>query len=167
MLAAGRGSMNSAIVFGASLWSGYALPGCHPKNGSTRPQPAEVPLIKRGNLSRQSRPPLRPIKCTISIAPSSMLEVVPTSILSSSQKGMRTHLQSLSRSRRDTPSKGQRRAYPARERLTALGESGDFAMVARNDDTPPRGPGERDANDRRTRNEGRRQRVPRRAGVIA
>jgi hypothetical protein len=38
------------------------------------------------------------------IAPSSMLEVAPTSIDSSSQKGMRTHHQSLSRSRRDTPS---------------------------------------------------------------
>jgi hypothetical protein len=40
------------------------------------------------------------------IAPSSMLEVAPTSIDSSSQKGMRTHYQSLSRSRRDTPSVG-------------------------------------------------------------
>jgi hypothetical protein len=40
------------------------------------------------------------------IAPSSMLEVAPTSIDSSSQKGMRTHHQSLSRSRRDTPSVG-------------------------------------------------------------
>jgi hypothetical protein len=40
------------------------------------------------------------------IAPSSMLEVAPTSIDSSSQKGMRTHHQSLSRSRRDTPSIG-------------------------------------------------------------
>jgi hypothetical protein len=38
------------------------------------------------------------------IAPSSMLGVVPTSIHSSSQKGMRTHRQSLSRTRRDTPS---------------------------------------------------------------
>jgi hypothetical protein len=36
------------------------------------------------------------------IAPSSMLEVAPTSI--QSQKGMRTHHPSLSRSRRDTPS---------------------------------------------------------------
>jgi len=50
--------MNSAAVFGASLWSGYALPACLPENGSPRPQPAEVPLIKGGNLSRQSRPPL-------------------------------------------------------------------------------------------------------------
>ena len=38
------------------------------------------------------------------IAPSSMLEVAPTSIHSSSQKGMRTHHPSVSRSRRDTPS---------------------------------------------------------------
>jgi hypothetical protein len=38
------------------------------------------------------------------IAPSSMLEVAPTSINSSSQKGMRTHHPSVSRSRRDTPS---------------------------------------------------------------
>ena len=42
------------------------------------------------------------------IAPSSMLEVAPTSIQSSSQKGMRTHRQSLSRSRRDTPSSPNR-----------------------------------------------------------
>jgi hypothetical protein len=35
------------------------------------------------------------------------LEVAPTSIHSSSQKGMRTHRPSLSRSRRDTPSKGR------------------------------------------------------------
>jgi hypothetical protein len=50
--------MNSAVVFGAPLWSGYALPAGHPENGSPRPQPAEVPLINGGNLSRQSRPPL-------------------------------------------------------------------------------------------------------------
>ena len=49
--------MNFAVVFGASLWSGYALPACHPDNGIPRRQPAEVPLIKRENLSRQSRPP--------------------------------------------------------------------------------------------------------------
>ena len=29
--------MNSAVVFGAPLWSGYALPACHPENGSPRP----------------------------------------------------------------------------------------------------------------------------------
>jgi hypothetical protein len=40
------------------------------------------------------------------IAPSSMLEIAPTSIYSSSQKGMRTHHPNLSRSRRDTPSSG-------------------------------------------------------------
>jgi hypothetical protein len=40
------------------------------------------------------------------IAPSSMLEVALTSIHSSSQKGMRTHHPSVSRSRRDTPSIG-------------------------------------------------------------
>ena len=50
--------MNFAVVFGASLWSGYALPACHPENGTPRRQPAELPLIKRENLSRQSRPPL-------------------------------------------------------------------------------------------------------------
>ena len=50
--------MNFAVVFGASLWSGYALPACHPENGNPRRQPAEVPLIKRENLSRQSQPPL-------------------------------------------------------------------------------------------------------------
>ena len=49
--------MNSAGVFGASLWSGYALPACHPENG-TRRQPAELPLIQSGNLSRRSRPAL-------------------------------------------------------------------------------------------------------------
>jgi hypothetical protein len=38
------------------------------------------------------------------IAPSSMREVAPTSIHSSSQKGMRTHHPKLSRSRRDTSS---------------------------------------------------------------
>src|SRR6476469_2197467 len=38
------------------------------------------------------------------IAPSSMPEATPTSIQSSSQKGMRTHRPSVSRSRRDTPS---------------------------------------------------------------
>ena len=27
--------MNFAVVFGASLWSGYALPACHPENGTT------------------------------------------------------------------------------------------------------------------------------------
>jgi hypothetical protein len=37
------------------------------------------------------------------IAPSSMPEVAPTSIQSSSQKGMRAHQSKLSR-RRDTPS---------------------------------------------------------------
>ena len=47
-----------AVVFGASLWSGYALPAGRPENGSPRRQPAGVPLIKGGNLSRQSRPPL-------------------------------------------------------------------------------------------------------------
>ena len=52
--------MNFAVVFGASLWSGHALPACHPENGNPRRQPAEVPLIKRENLSRQSRPPLNP-----------------------------------------------------------------------------------------------------------
>jgi len=40
------------------------------------------------------------------IAPSSMLEVEPTSIHSSSQKGMHTQHPRLSRSRRDTPSYG-------------------------------------------------------------
>jgi hypothetical protein len=40
------------------------------------------------------------------IAPSSMLVVMPTSIHPSSQKGMRTHHQRMSRSRRDTPSLG-------------------------------------------------------------
>ena len=50
--------MNFAVVVGASLRSGYALPACHPDNGTPRRQPAEVPLIKRGNLSRQSRPAL-------------------------------------------------------------------------------------------------------------
>jgi hypothetical protein len=25
--------MNFAVVFGASLWSGYALPACHPEKG--------------------------------------------------------------------------------------------------------------------------------------
>src|SRR4029077_11116439 len=38
------------------------------------------------------------------IAPSSMLELEPTSIHSSSQKGMRAQHPRLSRSRRDTPS---------------------------------------------------------------
>jgi hypothetical protein len=38
------------------------------------------------------------------IAPSSMLELEPTSIRSSSQKGMRTQHPRLSRSHRDTPS---------------------------------------------------------------
>src|SRR3954453_16073315 len=38
------------------------------------------------------------------IPPSSMPEAKPTSIQSSSQKGMRTHRPSVSRSRRDTPS---------------------------------------------------------------
>jgi hypothetical protein len=52
------------------------------------------------------------------IAPSSMLEVAPTSIQSSSQKGMRTHRQSLSRSRRDTPSYGD---DERRQRASALG----------------------------------------------
>jgi hypothetical protein len=42
------------------------------------------------------------------IAPSSMLEVEPTSTHSSSQKGMRTQRPKLSRSRRDTPSLGAR-----------------------------------------------------------
>jgi hypothetical protein len=46
------------------------------------------------------------------IAPSSMLEVAPTSIQSSSQKGMRTHHPSLSRSRRDTPSSGHEHLLP-------------------------------------------------------
>ena len=59
--------MNFAVVFGASLWSGYALPACHPENGNPRRQPAEVPLIKRENLSRQSRPPL--ISRPLSTAP--------------------------------------------------------------------------------------------------
>jgi hypothetical protein len=27
--------VNFAVVFGASLWSGYALPACHPENGTT------------------------------------------------------------------------------------------------------------------------------------
>src|SRR5262245_5774126 len=50
----------------------------------------------------------RPTKCDL-IAPSSMLEVEPTSIHLSSQKGLHTHHPSLSRSRRDTPSVGGRR----------------------------------------------------------
>lgn len=50
--------MNSAVVISASLWSGYALPACHPDNGTPQRQPAELPLIKRGNLSRRSRPAL-------------------------------------------------------------------------------------------------------------
>lgn len=49
---------DSAAVFGVSLWSGYALPACHPENSTPRRQPAEIPLIKSGNLSRRSRPPL-------------------------------------------------------------------------------------------------------------
>jgi hypothetical protein len=44
------------------------------------------------------------------IAPSSTPEVEPTSIQSSSQKGMHAHHPKLSRSRRDTPSFG---ALPA------------------------------------------------------
>jgi hypothetical protein len=40
------------------------------------------------------------------IAPSSMLEVAPTSIHYRQRKGMRTHHPSLSRSRRDKPSFG-------------------------------------------------------------
>ena len=47
-----------AAVVGASLRSGYALPACHPDNGTPQRQPAEAPLIQRRNLSRQSRPPL-------------------------------------------------------------------------------------------------------------
>src|SRR6516164_4616267 len=47
------------------------------------------------------------------IAPSSMLEVEPTSIHSSSQKGLHTPHPGLSRSRRDTPS------YPTRPPLRA------------------------------------------------
>ena len=50
--------MNFAAVFGASLRSGYALPACHPENGNPQRQPAELPPIKSGKLSRQSRPPL-------------------------------------------------------------------------------------------------------------
>ncbi len=50
--------MNFAAVFGASLCSGYALPACHPENGNPQRQPAELPPIKSGKLSRQSRPPL-------------------------------------------------------------------------------------------------------------
>jgi hypothetical protein len=45
------------------------------------------------------------------IAPSSMREVAPTSIHSSSQKGMRTHHPKLSRSRRDTSSQGHEPAF--------------------------------------------------------
>jgi hypothetical protein len=52
------------------------------------------------------------------IAPSSMLEVVPTS--SQSQKGMRTHLQSLSRSRRDTPSFARLGTTGSKSRLNFL-----------------------------------------------
>ena len=36
--------MNSAGGFGASLWSGYDLPACHPKTASPQPQPAEIHL---------------------------------------------------------------------------------------------------------------------------
>ena len=47
-----------------SLWSGYALPACHPEYGNPRQQPAECPLIKRGNLSRRSRPALTSLTVT-------------------------------------------------------------------------------------------------------
>src|SRR4051794_2593208 len=50
------------------------------------------------------------------IAPSSMPEAKPTSIQSSSQKGMRTHRPSVSRSRRDTPSVGPDPAILSRTR---------------------------------------------------
>src|SRR6266699_2279711 len=46
------------------------------------------------------------------IAPSSMLEVAPTSI--HSEKGMRTHHPSVSRSRRDTPSSGRKPKFKLR-----------------------------------------------------
>ena len=49
--------MTFAAVFGASLWSGYALPACHPEN-RTQLQTAEAPLIESGNLSRRTQPPL-------------------------------------------------------------------------------------------------------------
>ena len=50
--------MNFAAVFGVSLRSGDALPACRPENGTPRRQPAELPLIESGKLSRQSRPSL-------------------------------------------------------------------------------------------------------------
>src|SRR5271163_2056113 len=74
--------MNSAGVFGASLWSGYALPACHPENASPQRQPAEVPLINRGNLSRQSQPALSDMQDEIRTALPWVAAAVPLGTLS-------------------------------------------------------------------------------------
>jgi hypothetical protein len=60
------------------------------------------------------------------IAPSSMFEVAPTSIHSSSQKGMRAQHPSVSRSRRDTPSS---RSTRSSTRVVVNGGSGSTPAV--------------------------------------
>jgi hypothetical protein len=69
---AGRGSMNFAVVFGASLWSGYALPACHPEKGipdSNRQRfhlsSAKTCPDEAGHLSAQRRQYTRPVSWMI------------------------------------------------------------------------------------------------------
>jgi hypothetical protein len=66
------------------------------------------------------------------MAPSSMLEVAPTSIRSSSQKGMRTQHPSVSRSRRDTPSVG------ANSPLTSRMTNGPICPIALKNSADPK-----------------------------
>jgi len=49
--------MNFAAIFGGSLWSGYALPACHPRKWPPTATGRDS-TIQSGNLSRRSRPPL-------------------------------------------------------------------------------------------------------------
>ena len=87
----------------------------------------------------------RPTKCAISIAPSSMREVAPTSIHSSSQKGMRTHPQNVSRSRRDTPSDRRTAAARAAEAVGRVCPTPDLRGSPR--DRPSRVDSRRSSGD--------------------
>src|SRR6266705_1739351 len=75
------------------------------------------------------------------IAPSSMLEVAPTSIHYRQRKGMRTHHPSLSRSRRDKPSSPNRQRplkHGGRNWSSCPGAD-DFGLSSENRRPSPRG----------------------------
>jgi len=54
--------MNFAVVFGASLWSGYALPACHPEKGIPDGNRQSFHLAKRKPVQTKPATSFRPTR---------------------------------------------------------------------------------------------------------